>query len=183
MLRCPALFLPIPLTQPERGEQRLPGPSPAQEGVGAQQGHAPLPLAQRPGHRRGTGLHLHCTVLPCCAILPMRLGNRADRGTPLTWTALVALAPHAGAATRGAASHAGGSGELERYNVPHLQFLTPPHLRKGKGGRQPAIDPRLVSRLAQPGARRVGARAAAATIASALASPHTRAAPLLYCGS
>lgn len=36
------------------------------------------------------------------------------------------------------------SDELERYNVPHLPFLTPPHLRKGRGGRQPAIDPRLV---------------------------------------
>ncbi|GAB4821745.1 hypothetical protein N2152v2_008791 [Parachlorella kessleri] len=29
------------------------------------------------------------------------------------------------------------------FNVPHMTFLTPPHMRRGKGGRQPAPDPRL----------------------------------------
>ena len=44
----------------------------------------------------------------------------------------------------------GSTGDLQKYNVPHLPFLTPPHLRKGKGGRQPASDPRLVSPPAPP---------------------------------
>jgi hypothetical protein len=51
--------------------------------------------------------------------------------------------PCAGASSgNGAGTPTGG--DMERYNVPHLPFLTPPHLRKGKGGRQPAADPRLV---------------------------------------
>ncbi len=33
----------------------------------------------------------------------------------------------------------------QRFSVPHLPYLVPPHMRKGKGGRQPAPDPRLVS--------------------------------------
>ncbi|KAI3436031.1 hypothetical protein D9Q98_002088 [Chlorella vulgaris] len=47
------------------------------------------------------------------------------------------------------------SDELERYNVPHLPFLTPPHLRKGRGGRQPAIDPRLDPSVDPKRARRI----------------------------
>jgi hypothetical protein len=43
----------------------------------------------------------------------------------------------------------GSTGDLQKYNVPHLPFLTPPHLRKGKGGRQPASDPRLVGQPAR----------------------------------
>jgi hypothetical protein len=44
---------------------------------------------------------------------------------------------------------------MERYNVPHLPFLTPPHLRKGKGGRQPAADPRLDPSIDPKRARRI----------------------------
>ena len=45
--------------------------------------------------------------------------------------------------------------DLTRYNVPHLEYLTPPHLRKGKGGRQPAADPRLDPRIDPKKARRI----------------------------
>lgn len=40
-------------------------------------------------------------------------------------------------------------------NVPHLGYLTPQHLRKGKGGRQPAADPRLDPRIDPKKARRI----------------------------
>ena len=29
--------------------------------------------------------------------------------------------------------------DLAKYNIPHISFLTPPHLRKGKGGRQVCV--------------------------------------------
>ena len=44
---------------------------------------------------------------------------------------------------------------LDRYHVPHSGFLTPPHLRKGKGGRQPADDPRLDPRIDPKKAKRI----------------------------
>ena len=44
---------------------------------------------------------------------------------------------------------------LNRYVVPHSEFLTPPHLRKGKGGRQPAGDPRLDPRIDPKKAKRI----------------------------
>lgn len=46
--------------------------------------------------------------------------------------------------------------DLSKYiEVPHSEFLTPPHLRKGKGGRQPAADPRLDPRIDPKKARRI----------------------------
>lgn len=45
--------------------------------------------------------------------------------------------------------------DLNRYDVPHAEFLTPPHLRKGKGGRQPAADPRLDPRIDPRKAKRI----------------------------
>lgn len=45
--------------------------------------------------------------------------------------------------------------DLTRYAIPHSEFLTPPHLRKGKGGRQPAADPRLDPRIDPKKARRI----------------------------
>ncbi len=58
---------------------------------------------------------------------------------------------HAGDGAAGTSSNGEGAErtDLGRYNVPHLPYLTPPNMRKGKGGRQPAIDPRLVSVKAQ----------------------------------
>lgn len=44
---------------------------------------------------------------------------------------------------------------LNRYTVPHSEFLTPPHLRKGKGGRQPAGDPRMDPRIDPKKAKRI----------------------------
>jgi len=41
------------------------------------------------------------------------------------------------------------------YDVPHSQFLTAPHLRKGKGGRQPAMDPRMDPNIDPKKARRI----------------------------
>jgi hypothetical protein len=37
----------------------------------------------------------------------------------------------------------------------HLAYLTPPHKRKGKGGRQPAADPRLDPGIDPKKARRI----------------------------
>jgi len=45
--------------------------------------------------------------------------------------------------------------DMGKYIVPHSEFLTPPHLRKGKGGRQPAVDPRLDPRIDPKKARRI----------------------------
>lgn len=45
--------------------------------------------------------------------------------------------------------------DLSRYVIPHAEFLTPPHLRKGKGGRQPASDPRLDPRIDPRKAKRI----------------------------
>jgi len=43
-----------------------------------------------------------------------------------------------------------------RYGaIPHSGFLTPPHLRKGKGGRQPAGDPRMDPRIDPKKAKRI----------------------------
>jgi len=42
-----------------------------------------------------------------------------------------------------------------KYDVPHSQFLTAPHLRKGKGGRQPAQDPRMDPNIDPKKARRI----------------------------
>lgn len=39
--------------------------------------------------------------------------------------------------------------------VAHLAYLTPPHKRKGKGGRQPAADPRLDPNIDPKRARRI----------------------------
>jgi hypothetical protein len=45
---------------------------------------------------------------------------------------------------------------LGRYAaIPHSGFLTPPHLRKGKGGRQPAGDPRMDPRIDPKKAKRI----------------------------
>lgn len=41
------------------------------------------------------------------------------------------------------------------YDVPHSQFLTAPHLRKGKGGRQPALDPRMDPKIDPKKAKRI----------------------------
>lgn len=38
---------------------------------------------------------------------------------------------------------------------PHMTYLTPLHLRKGKGGRQPATDPRMDPRIDPKKARRI----------------------------
>lgn len=46
----------------------------------------------------------------------------------------------------------GGGG---KHFVPHQQFLTPSHLRKGKGGRQPAADPRLDPKMDPKKAKRI----------------------------
>jgi hypothetical protein len=45
--------------------------------------------------------------------------------------------------------------DLTGYVIPHAEFLTPPHLRKGKGGRQPAADPRLDPRIDPRKAKRI----------------------------
>ncbi len=42
-----------------------------------------------------------------------------------------------------------------RAEVAHLAYLTPPHKRKGKGGRQPAADPRLDPNIDPKRARRI----------------------------
>ncbi|KAL6767666.1 hypothetical protein ACKKBF_B36165 [Auxenochlorella protothecoides x Auxenochlorella symbiontica] len=42
-----------------------------------------------------------------------------------------------------------------RPAVPHMTYLTPLHLRKGKGGRQPAADPRMDPRIDPKKARRI----------------------------
>ncbi|KAI8108800.1 hypothetical protein M9435_005217 [Picochlorum sp. BPE23] len=43
----------------------------------------------------------------------------------------------------------------QKYDVPHSHFLTAPHLRKGKGGRQPAMDPRMDPNIDPKKARRI----------------------------
>lgn len=43
----------------------------------------------------------------------------------------------------------------QKYDVPHSQFLTAPHMRKGKGGRQPATDPRMDPNIDPKKARRI----------------------------
>ena len=43
----------------------------------------------------------------------------------------------------------------QKYDVPHSQFLTAPHMRKGKGGRQPKIDPRMDPNIDPKKARRI----------------------------
>lgn len=45
--------------------------------------------------------------------------------------------------------------DMDGLKVPHQQFLTPPHMRKGKGGRQPAQDPRLDPRIDPKKAKRI----------------------------
>jgi hypothetical protein len=42
-----------------------------------------------------------------------------------------------------------------KTDIPHIDYLTPAHLRKGKGGRQPAADPRLDPRIDAKKARRI----------------------------
>lgn len=42
-----------------------------------------------------------------------------------------------------------------KYDVPHSQFLTAPHMRKGKGGRQPKMDPRMDPNIDPKKARRI----------------------------
>eukprot|EP00887_Chlorella_sp_A99_P006481 scaffold3.g6481.t1 len=42
-----------------------------------------------------------------------------------------------------------------RYAVPHADYLTPPALRKGRGGRQPSADPRMDPRIDPKKARRI----------------------------
>lgn len=42
-----------------------------------------------------------------------------------------------------------------RLAVPHMTYLTPLHMRKGKGGRQPAADPRMDPRIDPKKARRI----------------------------
>lgn len=96
-------------------------------------------------------------------------GALADQGTFLASslsTAPVSLGPHRHSlrsrAAMAAATHrmsrsrsANDVADLARYSVPHSEFLTPPHLRKGKGGRQPAIDPRLDPRIDPKKAKRI----------------------------
>lgn len=43
----------------------------------------------------------------------------------------------------------------QKYDVPHSQFLTAPHMRKGKGGRQPKMDPRMDPNIDPKKARRI----------------------------
>lgn len=43
----------------------------------------------------------------------------------------------------------------QKYDVPHSHFLTAPHMRKGKGGRQPKIDPRMDPNIDPKKARRI----------------------------
>lgn len=76
----------------------------------------------------GTLSSLRCPGGLCTCTIPVRLHTTLC----------------AGVSSGNDASTPTGS-DMERYNVPHLPFLTPPHMRKGKGGRQPAADPRLVS--------------------------------------
>ncbi|KAK9831303.1 hypothetical protein WJX81_000290 [Elliptochloris bilobata] len=47
------------------------------------------------------------------------------------------------------------SNSLQNLEVAHLAYLTPPHKRKGKGGRQPAADPRLDPNIDPKRARRI----------------------------
>jgi hypothetical protein len=43
----------------------------------------------------------------------------------------------------------------QAFDVPHSQYLTAPHLRKGKGGRQPAQDPRMDPNIDPKKAKRI----------------------------
>lgn len=54
--------------------------------------------------------------------------------------------------------HAAGrvpGGEMEDVEAIHRAYLTPAHKRKGKGGRQPAADPRLDPGIDPKRARRI----------------------------
>ena len=44
---------------------------------------------------------------------------------------------------------------LDEVALLHMQYLTPAHLRKGKGGRQPALDPRLDPSIEPRKAKRI----------------------------
>ncbi len=49
----------------------------------------------------------------------------------------------------------GGGDPLDEVAQAHARYLTPAHLRKGKGGRQPAADPRRDPTVAPAKARRI----------------------------
>lgn len=62
---------------------------------------------------------------------------------------------HAGASNSAAAVVAAAPVASDATELPHSAFLTPSHLRKGKGGRQPAADPRLDPRMDPKKAARI----------------------------
>lgn len=90
--------------------------------------------------------------------------RRAARAAAAAGEGPVAVGPPVAATTAGvrtstrmprsrSANDVSGVG---RYGViPHSGFLTPPHLRKGKGGRQPALDPRMDPKIDPKKAKRI----------------------------
>jgi hypothetical protein len=102
--------------------------------------------------------------VPRVASMPNLTLGGGFSGMSMHQVALRRSAAAAAAAAGGAAPRAGFPRSrsandvtgLDRYtSVPHSEFLTPPHLRKGKGGRQPAGNPLLDPRIDPKKAKRI----------------------------
>ncbi len=68
-----------------------------------------------------------------------------------------AISYHIGASTEHSHGHGLGLGHAIATTamLPHQQFLTAPHMRSGKGGRKPSIDPRLDPNVDPKKAKRI----------------------------
>ncbi len=86
----------------------------------------------------------------------------------------------------------GGVEEMEDVEAIHRAYLTPAHKRKGKGGRQPAADPRLDPGIDPKRARRILANRLSAArskmkqkshVEVGLLSTHTVPTPLIWSAS
>ena len=66
-----------------------------------------------------------------------------------------AISYHIGASTEHGHGHGHGHAIATTAVLPHQQFLTAPHMRSGKGGRKPSIDPRLDPNVDPKKAKRI----------------------------
>ena len=70
---------------------------------------------------------------------------------------------------------------MEDVEAIHRAYLTPAHKRKGKGGRQPAADPRLDPGIDPKRARRILANRLSAARSKMKQKSHVEVRPLLLC--
>lgn len=107
------------------------------------------------GGNGGSNSNLHAFAVHRAAVAAAAANAAAGEGSPSTAAAPsgIRTSSRAGMPRSRSANDVSG---LDRYAaIPHSGFLTPPHLRKGKGGRQPAGDPRMDPRIDPKKAKRI----------------------------